>query len=875
MTSNTNSIIPIKPRVLPPVKPPRIICEHFDIATYKIDQAHGYVEADCQHCGATIKGQKNVTSNFIQHMRRRHPEAYVRFAASSTHRAKRPRLSSPAKTPSIPPTPVPDPPRPRPDPTPTPEITLEVALVSATFRAAVRTPCEHATLLSAATRCHLYIKREDKQIAGSPIFRAAYNYLAATPTSRAGVVTAGLSALPTACAAAQHAKPCHVLLPASPPPALLRLLAAQDAKVEIASHPLSEMACIRAAELNRSYVELATSLVPGCAHAVAGYATLALELLQQCPHADRVFVAAGNALLFSGLSVVLQRLGRGVRLVGVLLQDAPVVSDDWRRFASDIVHVSRDEMCAAVKAIFDDCDTIVEPMGALSVAGAVKFVQESKIAHERLLCVVDSPLRSFNALNMVTERCERADGSQCLLVVQQRDAGNEVLDLSALMKELSGTAGGRARVTCIRFSGTWPLILGLWCDETTTAAAHMANLTSLGYRASDITGADVSDVDVALWQSEESEEGKMWGVFQVELMENRDSVVNFLGCSGGEPRIRRVSFRYDGSGVARMIVGAQGAEWQLDNLESEMQAKAQFVKRIRGGIGGLSVVGCGVGRDGVDADVMVGDSNEGMASVVVPNVVDGDESHVGDGNCGMQATEEGHMTMSFAGDVREGVRDDGKQEEVVNMDVVGVSQGGGNGQATVSDDVGVENAHTAAVVAVNAGMMAENGAIENVGNAEGLVEVTGQVGEEHTDMAQHEEDGEHRQDMHDVGVEQSTIEVTGVDGEALSDQVVEAHEQVVEHGDETMVHGLGVETEDGGDVRVADDAGVVLSEEGGQGEAEEMAISNAEEHEDVEESNVAANMVAQAIEVAEGRLMEEEVEGGVHGGVRDGAQTDM
>lgn len=84
-------------------KTPRIILEHYVVATYKIDFLKNYVEARCKHCKAIIKGQKNVTSNFIQHTRRRHRPAYDAFTASSASRAKRPRMSSSTNSLLLPP----------------------------------------------------------------------------------------------------------------------------------------------------------------------------------------------------------------------------------------------------------------------------------------------------------------------------------------------------------------------------------------------------------------------------------------------------------------------------------------------------------------------------------------------------------------------------------------------------------------------------------------------------------------------------------------------------------------------------------------------------------------------------------------------------
>lgn len=377
--------------------------------------------------------------------------------------------------------------------------------------------------------------------------------------------------------------------------------------------------------MNRTYVDVAgPKLRAGCEDAVAGYATLALELLQQCPHADRVFIAGGNALLFSGVSAVLQRLGRGVKLIGVVLDarcdDADIsgasvleeggkaaqaaaqqpIQEDWAAFTEDVVRVGRAEMCAGVRAVFQDCDgCLLEPMGALSVAGAVKYVRVHKLSHERVAAVVETPLRSFEKLEMITRWSGRADESRCVLCVHRKnegDAHGASNELSTFVHELGGTVGGRVKVKSLRFGGKWPLLLGLGCDQMTTAAMHLANLTSLGYSATDVTGSDLAEDELWTWGEDDAGEGEGerdadWGVFRVEVALN--GVTEFLAVERAEVALRKVSYNDDGNGVGRIALAAKGTEVQLGNLEKEMRECALCVRRLQGELNGLKVLGCG------------------------------------------------------------------------------------------------------------------------------------------------------------------------------------------------------------------------------------------------------------------------------------------
>ncbi|CAN8071719.1 unnamed protein product [Agarophyton chilense] len=575
-----------EPRILPPVKPPRIIVEHFDVSTYKIDQEHGYVEAACRHCGATIKGQKNVTSNFIQHMRRRHADEYTKFSAGAQPRQKRPRLSNTPRSRGILNSPVA---AVAPKPFQTADVLLETAVVSATFRAAVRTPCELMNALSQRIACSLFIKREDMQKGGSSVFRAAYNHISNTPIAKSGVMCRGTDALPVAIAAQQHGKPCSVLVKKSPSIARRRQLTAAEAKVVYVPDDSIEVVHALAAEQNRTLVEVAADLRGGVDHAIAGYATLGLEVLQQCAHSHAIFVRAGNAPLFAALAAVLHRLGRGVKLVAVVMQGVRM-NEDWRAFVNEVVHVSYADMCGAVKAVFDDCDVMLQPEGAMAVAGALQYATGHSLMHERLLCLADRPLRDFAQMRRVADLAERVDGSQCFLQVS---ASMGDMSFEELIRAL-----GAVQVKRVRYVGEWPVLIGISCDGERSKDSVIASLAELGLSAKDVSDCYAEDVNVVEWATVAVDEGKSATVFRVEIEESRDGVRKLLGKQRAGVELERVSYRYDGSELGTILFGVHGEEWQLAKLESELMGEALSVRRVRqSDNGGLRLLGYRLGDD--------------------------------------------------------------------------------------------------------------------------------------------------------------------------------------------------------------------------------------------------------------------------------------
>eukprot|EP00177_Eucheuma_denticulatum_P003621 GFKZ01006563.1.p1 GENE.GFKZ01006563.1~~GFKZ01006563.1.p1 ORF type:complete len:979 (-),score=216.90 GFKZ01006563.1:257-3052(-) len=615
-------------------------------------------------------------------MRRRHPHAYELFSRSSTPRAKRPRLSATLKaaSPSQRPTSQPDgsaAPQPaitplpassapsQPSPTPPqaataaiaaptaavvthqptrslhrpsppsvtanpsqPNMLLELALVSATYRAALRTPCTSAPSLSHRTKCQIYLKREDLQITGSPIFRAAYNYLSTIPTARNGVLAVGPSALPVAAAAQKHAKSCVVVIPTNATQTVRRLLKSYGAKIENGSETLE--GCVTegrrmAAVMHRTFVDVACGKVLSEAgDAVVGYATLGMEMLQQCPHVGRVFVKGGNAMLVKGVAAVLGRLGRGVKLVGVVMEEEP--GGEWEGFVDEVVRVGWGEVCAAAGWVFEEGEGggMLEWSGVLSVAGAVKYVKVGGVTHERVVCVVEEPCRSWESVGRMGRVSWKGDGSRCWLWVSGKNGSGG--GLGELMKELAGTAGGGVKVTGLRWRGEWPMLLGLKCDEEVTGVMHVGNLMAMGYEVEDVTARDFGVDEMWTWgEDKEQGAGGSWTIFRVELWETSDAVLKFLSEErvGGDGVVRRVSFTEGERGVMRLLVGAWGSEWQVEELERRMTEVARSVKRIDGDRKGVVVLGIGGGGNQ--------ESNNGVIRVC---------EAVGNGDEAMEVAEE-------------------------------------------------------------------------------------------------------------------------------------------------------------------------------------------------------------------------------------------
>lgn len=181
---------------------------------------------------------------------------------------------------------------------------------------------------------------------------------------------------------------------------------------------------------------------------IAGQGTLALELLQQDAHLDRVFVPVGGGGLAAGVAVLIKQLMPQIKVIAVEAEDSaclkaaldaghPVdlprvglfaegvavkrIGDETFRlcqeYLDDIITVDSDAICAAMKDLFEDVRAVAEPSGALALAGMKKYIAQHNIRGERLAHILSGANVNFHGLRYVSERCELGEQREALLAV--------------------------------------------------------------------------------------------------------------------------------------------------------------------------------------------------------------------------------------------------------------------------------------------------------------------------------------------------------------------------------------------------------------------------------------------------------------------------
>ncbi|TAK47717.1 MAG: threonine ammonia-lyase, biosynthetic, partial [Betaproteobacteria bacterium] len=328
---------------------------------------------------------------------------------------------------------------------------LERILKARVYDVAVQTPLEVAPLLSRRLGNRLLLKREDLQPVFSFKNRGAYNKMASLPAAKLerGVIaaSAGNHAQGVALAAQKLACRAVIVMPVTTPRIKVDAVAARGAEVVLHGDSYSE-AYAHAKRLQRRH-GLAFVHPYDDPEVIAGQGTIGMEILRQSTRPiHAIFVPVGGGGLIGGIAAYVKRLRPAVRIIGVEPTDADAMARSLkagrrvvlehvglfadgvavkqvgretfrlaRALVDEMVLVDTDEMCAAIKDVFEDTRVVLEPAGALAIAGAKAWVARHGVKGRTLVAIASGANTNFDRLRFVAERAEVGEHREAVLAV--------------------------------------------------------------------------------------------------------------------------------------------------------------------------------------------------------------------------------------------------------------------------------------------------------------------------------------------------------------------------------------------------------------------------------------------------------------------------
>ena len=457
------------------------------------------------------------------------------------------------------------------------------------YDVARETPLDPAPLLSARLGNHALLKREDLQPVFSFKCRGAYNKMIhLDEASRAaGVVaaSAGNHAQGVALAASKLGIKAKIVMPVTTPLIKVEAVRALGAKVVLSGDSFDE-AAVRAAALVET--EGLTFIHPfDDPDVIAGQGTVAVELVRQASRPlDYVFVCCGGGGLLAGMATYLRYVWPQTKIIGVEPEDAACVQAALhkgrrvtlrevglfadgcavaqvgketfrliRESVDEVMTVSTDEICAAVKDIFEDTRAIAEPAGALAVAGMKKYALQHRISGAAMAATVSGANTNFDRLRYISERTEIGERREAVLSVT-------IPERPGAFRAFCNAIGKR-NVTEFNYRYETAAAARVFVGLTVTPGddslnALKRNLREKGYRVLDLTDNETAKLHLRhMIGGRQPDDIGEEIVFRVEFPERPGSLLQFLNALGNEFSITLFHYRNHGAAYGRILVGMQ------------------------------------------------------------------------------------------------------------------------------------------------------------------------------------------------------------------------------------------------------------------------------------------------------------------------------
>ncbi|HKK06753.1 MAG TPA: threonine ammonia-lyase, biosynthetic [Gammaproteobacteria bacterium] len=485
-----------------------------------------------------------------------------------------------------------------------PERYVERILKAQVYDVALETPLDAAPNLSRRLGNEVLLKREDLQPVFSFKLRGAYNKIVSLPAEmrERGVIasSAGNHAQGVALAAQRLGIRALIVMPKTTPE--IKIGSVRELGAEIVLHGNTyDDAYAHARHLAQ---EQALTFIPPYddPDVIAGQGTIAMEILRHRPETlHAIFVPVGGGGLIAGISAYVKYLYPHIKVIGVEPDDAPsmyraleagerVVLDQVGIFADgvavrqvgeepfriarecvdEVLLVSSDAICAAIKDIFDDTRSIAEPAGALGVAGLKQYVEREGLRGQRLVAIDSGANMNFDRLRHVAERAQLGERREALIAVT-------IPERPGSFRRFCEAIGLRG-ITEFNYRFADPdrahVFVGVQMHSGESEKDSLAaKLARMDYEVIDMTDNEMAKLHVRYMVGGRANNVDNERLFRFEFPERPGALLRFLNHMGEHWNISLFHYRNHGADYGRVLVGMQvppGEEAQFDAFLNEI-----------------------------------------------------------------------------------------------------------------------------------------------------------------------------------------------------------------------------------------------------------------------------------------------------------------
>ena len=449
------------------------------------------------------------------------------------------------------------------------------------------TPLELQPNLSKRIQNTVLLKREDMQPVFSFKLRGAYNKMAHLPADvlARGVIaaSAGNHAQGVALSAQKLGCRAVIVMPTTTPQIKINAVKSRGAEVVLFGDSYSD-AYTRALELEKT--EGLTFVHPyDDPDVIAGQGTIGMEILNEHPESiEAIFCCVGGGGLLAGVAAYVKALRPDIKIIGVEAKDSEAMTESLKQdqrvileqvglfadgaavkqvgehtfalcqqYVDEMIVVDNDAICAAIKDVFEDTRSILEPAGALAAAGLKEYAKRNNLIGKTLIGIASGANMNFDRLRFIAERAEIGEKREAVLAVT-------ITEKPGAFKTFCRLLGDR-NITEFNYRYSDPkvahIFVGVAIADPTESDTLVANLQAQGLPTLDLTDNEVAKLHLRHLVGGHAPQAENEVVFRFEFPEKPGALMKFLESMGQDWNISLFHYRNHGADFGRVLVGMQ------------------------------------------------------------------------------------------------------------------------------------------------------------------------------------------------------------------------------------------------------------------------------------------------------------------------------
>ena len=487
---------------------------------------------------------------------------------------------------------------------------IEKILRAKVYDVAEETPLDFASTLSAKLDNRVFLKREDLQSVFSFKLRGAYNKIAGLTAEQAarGVIaaSAGNHAQGVALAAKKLGIKALIVMPKTTPDIKVKSVKARGAKIILHGDSYDD-AYGHAMEL---VAEKAMTFIHPYddPDVIAGQGTVAMEILRQ-HNADihAIFVPVGGGGLVAGIAAYVKFVRPDIKVIAVEPDDADCLNQALRcgervvleqvglfadgvavkqvgeepfriarKHVDQVITVATDEICSAIKDIFDDTRSVAEPAGALAVAGLKKYVEQQGISQHTLIAIDSGANINFDRLRYVAERTQVGEHREILLAVAIAEVPGSFLKFCKML--------GKRNITEFNYRyfdrQMAQVFVGISSSGVDADRLQVIeHLVAEGFKVTDMTLNELAKDHIRYMVGGHAPVDLNESVYSLQFPERPGALLKFLSSLGSQWNISLFHYRNHGAAFGKVLIGLQIGAGEQAAFESFLSGLGLIYRR--------------------------------------------------------------------------------------------------------------------------------------------------------------------------------------------------------------------------------------------------------------------------------------------------------